>query len=55
MKITQKCAHFLHLAHRSCTVIHFKPEHQPVLHTAGHLVEELRTLLLSLGVQDTGL
>lgn len=53
--LTKNGMHFFQLANCPCTVVHLEPDHQPVLHTASHLVEELQALLFSLWVEQTGL
>lgn len=46
--------YFLHFSDSSRAVVHLDPDHQPVLGVTGHFVEELKTLELSLRVQDSG-
>lgn len=52
---TIKGVYFLHSANGACAIIHPDPDHQPVLGASSHLVEELQTLKLPLGVEGSGL
>ena len=47
--------YFLHFTNNPCAIIPLDPDHQPVLGAPGHLVEELQTLELPLGVEGAGL
>ena len=49
-----KSVYFLHSSNGACAIIHLDPDHQPVLWTSSHLVEELQTLELPLGIEDSG-
>lgn len=51
---TIKGVYFLHSTNGACAIIHFDPDHQPVLGASSHLVEELQTLKRPLGVEGSG-
>lgn len=46
--------YFPHSADGASAVVRLDPDHQPVLGAPSHLVEELQTLELPLGVEDAG-
>ena len=47
--------YLLHSANGASAIVHLDPDHQPVLRASRHLVEELQTLKLPLGVEGAGL
>lgn len=51
---TIKGVYFPHCTNGACAIIHLDPDHQPVLRASSHLVEELQTLKLPLGVEGSG-
>ena len=44
---------FLHFTNGACAIIHLDPNHQLILGTSSHLIEQLQTLKLPLGVEDS--
>lgn len=53
-KHAMECVHLLHFANGACAVVHLHPYHQPVFVASSHLIEELQTLKLPLGVEGSG-
>lgn len=52
---TFKGLYLLHFTNGACTIIHLHPDDQLVFGASRHLVEELQTLKLPLGVEGSRL
>lgn len=46
--------YFPHSTNGACAIIHLDPDYQLVLGASSHLVEELQTLSLPLGIEGSG-